>query len=308
MTDPRPAGRGTAALVIASVLWGTTGTSASFLPESVPPVAIGASTMALGGILLFAFSARRAIRALKDAAARRWLVLGSLGVFVYPLAFYSSMDLAGVAIGNVVSLGSGPVFAAILEWLFERHRLTARWVIATAIAVIGVAFIAAGGHASSTGAGDTPGSDVFPGVVLGLLAGLSYALYTYASTRAIGLGHSGRGVMGGMFGAGAVLLAPVLLLTGAPLLASGETIGIALYLAIGPMFAAYLLFGYGLTSIRSSVATTVTLIEPFVATLLAVVIVGERLSPLGWGGLALVIGGVTVLVSARQSGKETERS
>lgn len=308
MTDSRRANLGTAALVIASVLWGTTGTSASFLPESVPPIAIGASTMALGGILLFAFSARRAIGAMKDAAARRWLLLGAIGVFVYPLAFYSSMDLAGVAIGNVVSLGSGPVFAAILEWLFERHRLAARWGIATTIAIVGVALIAAGGHASSVSGSDTPGSDVLPGVLLGLLAGLSYALYTYASTRAIGLGHSGRGVMGGMFGAGAVLLAPVLLLTGGPLLGSAETIGIALYLAIGPMFVAYLLFGYGLRSIRSSVATTVTLIEPFVATVLAVVIVGERLTVIGWAGLALVIGGVTVLVSARQSGKETERS
>jgi len=303
MTTLRRARAGTASVVLASVLWGTTGTAASFLPATVSPLAIGASTMALGGILLFAFSARRAIQALRDAAARRWLLIGSVGVFVYPLAFYSSMDLAGVAIGNVVSLGSGPVFAAIFEWLWERHRLTARWTIATLIAVAGVALVAVGGHA-----GDTPGNAVVPGVLLGLVAGMAYALFTYASTRAIGIGHTGRGVMGGMFGIGAMLLAPVLLVTGAPLLASASSIGIAAYLAIGPMFVAYVLFGYGLRSIRSSVATTITLIEPFVATLLAVAIVGERLSVLGWIGLALVIGGVTVLVTARQTGKQTEQS
>lgn len=297
------ANRATVALVLASVLWGTTGTAASFLPESVPAVAVGASTMGVGGILLFTFSARRAIAALADARARRWIMLGSLGVVVYPLAFYSSMDLAGVAIGNVVSLGSGPVFAAVFEWLWQRYPLTARWAIATLIAVVGVALIGSGGHGN-----DTPGSDVLSGVLLGLLAGLAYALFTYASSRAIGRGYSGRGVMGGMFGVGAVLLLPVLLLTGASLLSSGDTVGIAAYLAIGPMFIAYLLFGFGLRSIRSSVATTVTLIEPFVATLLAVLIVGERLTPLGWLGLALVIAGVTVLVSARQSGKETEPS
>ena len=99
-----------------------------------------------------------------------------------------------------------------------------------------------------------------------MLAGLSYALYTYASSRAIRTGHSGRGVMGGMFGLGAIVLLPVLLATGAPLLQSPQTIGIAAYLAIGPMFVAYLLFGFGLRGIRSSVATTVTLIEPVVAT------------------------------------------
>lgn len=289
--------------MLASVLWGTTGTAASLLPESVPAVAVGASTMGVGGILLFAFSAGRAVTALKDARSRRWILLGSLGVFVYPLAFYSSMDLAGVAIGNVVSLGSGPVFAALFEWLWQRHPLTRRWAIATAVAIAGVALIGSGGHGD-----DTPGGDVVSGVMLGLLAGLAYALFTYASSRAIGLGHASRGVMGGMFGVGAILLAPVLLVTGASLLTSAEAIGIAAYLAIGPMFVAYLLFGFGLRSIRSSVATTVTLIEPFVATVLAVLIVGERLAPLGWLGLALIIAGVTVLVSARQSGKGTEPS
>jgi len=285
------------------VLWGTTGTAASFLPDTVPAVAIGASTMAVGGILLFLFSARRAIDALRDAAARRWLLIGSLGVLVYPLAFYSSMDLAGVAIGNVVSLGSGPVFAALFEWLWERHRLTARWAIATLVAVVGVVLIGFAGHA-----GDTPGNNVGFGIVLGLVAGLAYALFTYCSSRAIGVGHSGRGVMGGMFGVGALLLAPVLLLTGAPILESVQSVGIAVYLAIGPMFVAYLLFGFGLRSIRSSVATTVALIEPLVATILAVVIVGERLTVAGWAGLALILAGVSVLISARQSSKEAERS
>lgn len=303
MTARSGAPLATAALIMACVLWGTTGTAASFMSAGVSPLAIGASTMTVGGILLFLFSARRAVAAVRDSSSRRWLLIGAAGVFVYPLAFYSSMDLAGVAIGNVVSLGSGPVFAAVFEWLWERHRLTARWTVATAIAVLGVALLSLGGHAR-----DTPGNDTLIGVVLGLLAGMAYALYTYASTRALRTGHTGRAVMGGMFGIGAVLLLPVLLVTGSTLLGSAQNVGIAAYLAVGPMFVAYLLFGFGLRSLRSSVVTTITLIEPLVATLLAVAIVGERLSPVGWAGLALILCGVSVLVSARQSSKETERS
>ena len=83
-------------------------------------------------------------------------------------------------------------------------------------------------------------------VALGLLAGAAYALYTYASSRAIRSAQPSRGVMGAMFGNGAVLLLPVLLVTGAPLLQSWSTVAIAGYLAIGPMFVAYLLFGAGL--------------------------------------------------------------
>ncbi|MCU1578291.1 MAG: hypothetical protein JWP19_495 [Rhodoglobus sp.] len=283
------------ALVVASLFWGTTGTAASFFPPDVSPLATGASTMAIGGLLLFAVSARPAINAIRDAASRRWLILGALGVVVYPLAFYSSMNLAGVAIGNVVSLGSGPVFAAIFEWLFERRRLSARWALCTAVAVGGVVLLALGkapAGQSSSGVGF--------GIGLGLVAGLAYALYTYCSSRGIRAGMASRGVMGAMFGLGAIALVPVLLVLGAPLLQSGQTVGIAAYLALGPMFVAYLLFGIGMRTMNSSTATTITLLEPFVATLLAVVVVGERLAPVGWTGLALILAAVTVLAATAQ--------
>ena len=78
---------GIPALVLASVLWGTTGTAASLLPDSVSPLAIGASTFAVGGLLLFVFSARASIAALRDTRSRPWLLIGAVGVVVYPLAF-----------------------------------------------------------------------------------------------------------------------------------------------------------------------------------------------------------------------------
>jgi DME family drug/metabolite transporter len=142
-------GAATGALVVASVLWGTTGTAASLLPGDVSPLATGASTMAVGGVLLFALAARPALSALADPAARRWLLIGAAGVVVYPLAFYSAMDQAGVAIGNVVALGSGPVFAALLEWLWERRGLSRRWLASTGIAVVGIALLSTGRHAAA---------------------------------------------------------------------------------------------------------------------------------------------------------------
>ena len=290
------------ALILASLLWGTTGTAASFMPDSVSPLAIGACTMAVGGILLFLVSARSSLAVIRDAASRRWLLIGALGVVVYPLAFYSSMDLAGVAIGNVVSLGTGPVFAALLEWVIERRPLSRLWVVCTAGAILGVALLTFGGHHESSVSGDS----VALGVGLGLVAGFAYALYTYASSRAIRLDNAPRGVMGGMFGLGALALVPVLLVTGGPLLQSQLTLGISAYLALGPMFLAYVLFGIGMRTLRSTTATTITLLEPFVATLLAVLVVGERLDPLGWAGLALILACVTVVATARQPRSSSE--
>ena len=288
------------ALVLASVLWGTTGTAASFFGEEVSPVAIGASTMAVGGFLLFAVSATAALAAVRDRRTRPWLFLGALGVIAYPPAFYSAMDLAGVAIGNVLALGSGPVFAAMFEWLWERHRLPRRGLISMVIAIAGVALLGLFGHRDAADGGQ---HNVPVGVLLGLVAGLSYALYTYSSTRVIGHGHSGRAAMGGTFGLGAIGLVPVLLLTGAPLVSSASNISIAAYLALGPMFLAYLFFGAGLGSIRSSTVTTITLLEPVVAAVLAVAIVGERLTPVGWGAIVVILLGVSVLATARPSEK-----
>ena len=304
-----PASTGVVALVFSSILWGTTGTAASFLPDNVSPIAIGASTMACGGILLFIVSARQSLRVVASSGSRRWVLIGAAGVVVYPLAFYASMDLAGVAIGNVVSLGSGPVFAALFEWLWERRPLSRRWVVATAVALTGITLLTLGGHgavpaSSESGAGATASGNLGLGVALGLLAGLSYALFTYASTRAIGAGHPGRAVTGAVFGLGAAVLLPVLIVTGGALVQSASTVSIAAYLALGPMFLAYVLFGFGLTHLRSSVVTTITLLEPVVATILAIVVVGERLELLGWVGLVLILVGVTVLVTARHTAKE----
>lgn len=290
-------GRATLAIVVASLLWGTTGTAASFLPDAVSPLATGAATMGVGGLLLFATAARESVRVLRGAA-RGWVLAGAIGVFVYPLAFYSGMDLAGVAIGNVVALGTGPVVTALLERVVERHPLSVRWGIATVLAIAGMALLAFARHPD-----DTADAGVLPGVLLGLLAGVAYGLYTYASARAIGAGGTSRGAVGAMFGVGALLLLPVLVLTGAPLLADASSLGIVGYLAIGPMFVAYLLVGVGLRTLRSSTVTTIALLEPVVATVLAVIVVGERLELGAWLGVAAILAGIVVLVTARPPGR-----
>lgn len=100
--------------------------------------------------------------------------------------------------------------------------------------------------------------------------------------------------MGTIFGLGGVLLLPVLMITGAPLLDSGRSVAVATYMALVPMFAGYLLFGLGLQRVTPSTATTLTMAEPALAALLAVLVVGERLSPAGWFGLGLI--GLCLLV------------
>jgi drug/metabolite transporter, DME family len=120
------AGRGTACVLAASVLWGTTGTAATFAP-AVGPLAVGAVAMGLGG-LLQALTAAAPMTRQRAALRVQWrlVLLGGTAVAVFPLVFYTSMRVAGVAVGTVVSIGSAPLASALAERVIDRHRLTAR--------------------------------------------------------------------------------------------------------------------------------------------------------------------------------------
>ena len=92
-----------------------------------------------------------------------------------------------------------------------------------------------------------------------------------------------------MFGLSAILLLPSLLFTGDNLFLDIKHISVALYMAIAPMFLGYLLFGQALKVIEASRATLITLLEPIVATILAIIIIGEAFSPIGWLGMGLMV-------------------
>ncbi|MHA6804053.1 EamA family transporter [Salinifilum ghardaiensis] len=283
---------GLGAITVTSILWGTTGTAATFAPAA-GPLAIGAAALGIGGIL----QALIAVPALRSARSALRLNLplvavGAVAVAVYPLAFYSSMHLAGVAVGSVVSLASAPLASGVLERLVDHRRLSRWWVLAAGLGILGSALLCLStmhGTASSTPA-------TLAGIALGLVAGTTYAAYSWVAHRLMTRGLGRAAAMGAVFGAGGTLLLPVLAATGAPLIAAPEAFLVAAYMALVPMFLGYLLFGYGLTRVPASTATTVTLSEPAMAALLAVVVVGERLAPAGWLGLA-VIGLVLVLLA-----------
>lgn len=280
-----------ALVLLASVLWGTTGTFASFLPHTVSPLAVGSATMGIGGVLLFGVFARESWALFRMPYAPRWVALGAVSVFAYPLCFYAGMALGGVALGTVVSLGSAPMFSALLERVLDGTRLTRGWMLGTGLAVVGIVLLATG---VSSGPSERQATSIPLAVVLALVAGLAYAAYSYALRRLMTRGAAPTAALGAMFGVGGVLLLPVLLVTGAPLVATGDSIAITGYLVMLPMYCAYMLFGYGLAKIPASFATTLSLAEPVVASVLALVVVHERLTAAGWLGLLLIVGGIAV--------------
>lgn len=278
-------------VLTAAVLWGTTGTAATFAP-GVSALAIGAAAMGIGGLLqaLVGMGKIWASRARLRTVA--WEVFaGSVAVAVYPLAFYSSMQLAGVAIGTVVSIGSAPIAAAVIERVLDHRPLMVRWGLSAAAAVGGAVMLCA----TKMPPAGANGWTTLLGITLGLVAGITYALYSWSAQRMMSRGVERPAAMGAIFGVGGLLLLPVLVASGAPFLASWTNAGVGLYMAIVPMFLGYLAFGRGLASVRASTAIVLTLVEPVVAALLAAIVVGEHIALSGWLGISMVLASVVVV-------------
>ena len=292
----------TLAVVVAASLWGTTGTVAHFIGGGISPLVIGGATMGVGGAILLILGGFRAASLMTLPQTARWVWAGGVGVVVYPLAFYQGMHLAGVAVGNIIALGSGPIVVALIEWVVYRRRPSWGWTAATALAVAGIVLLATADLAATSAEPE----GLLPGIGLALLAGVSYALFSFAMGHIMATGHSPRSTLGAVFGAGGIPLLLLLGVWGIPAEASAGALGLLGYLILGPMVLSYLFFARGLRVLTSSSVLTIALVEPAVATVLAITVVGERFDLAGAVGLALIL--VAVIFAARGATTRKEPS
>jgi DME family drug/metabolite transporter len=273
-TPYRDVRRSVVEVLASAVLFGTTGTSASFAPTSTGSVAIGSARLVIGGFGLIAVVPLLGGR--RGRVARLWRT--PLGFFaglmtaVYQLGFFAGVSLAGVALATLVTIGSGPVLVGVISW-------------ATL--------------------GEKPGV-VLGGLVFSLAAAIGYAAYTVATKQLMHKGAASSEAMAAAFGLGAVVLLPVLLVAGVGWLTTPAGLGVALWLGFATTTLAYVLFGRGLRLLPAGPVATLVLAEPLVATMLGVGVLGERLGPGGWiGALLVALGlGLQGLASVRSQSDE----
>ena len=304
-------GGGVVALLLACTFWGTTGMAASFIP-GINPIVIGASTMGIGGLILGATALPGVWMVWKNIGAVPLVILGALGLAVYSTVFYIGMSWAGVALGNVIALGSAPLFAGLIEWGVDKQRPSARWLIATAITVAGGAMLVSGRNFGEDGGGVVRDSSMVTlGIVLALVAGFAYALYTYMANKLMkphadrpqGMGH--RPVISTiqLVSAAPLLVILIALVVADPGQFQNQPLAIPVmaYLVLFPTAVGHLLLAVGLGAMPASRAAVYTLFEPVVAVVMAVVVVGEVIAPIGWLGLVVVLSGLLVLTTETRS-------
>ncbi len=276
-------------VVLAAVLWGTTGTAQALGPKGIDPLVVGWARMAVGGAGLLVLARLR--HAQSHPLPRGWLVTAIVSVATYQLTFFGGVRLAGVALGTAVGIGSAPIWGGLVDWRFVGWRPSPRWLTAAVVAISGAVLVAG-----------QPGDAERPelGLLLAVGAGASYAVYAYALQQLARAGDADR-VAATVFVGAAVLLAPTLLLGGAGQLLTGRGSLMALHLGIVATTLSYALFTRGVRHTAIATATLLSLAEPLTAVILGVTVVGEDLTGASAAGVALLLVGVTIAATAQPS-------
>lgn len=278
----------------AAALWGTTGTAQSLAPAHTSPYWVGALRLAIASAFFAAWVAAsgRTSSARDRAVAwprRAWgptLVAGGC-VAAYNLTFFAGVKATGVALGTALAIGSGPVWAGLLQAVVLKRRPAPAWWLGTALAVAGGCLMLPSGDA-------TRRVDVV-GATLCLAAGLAYASYTLVSQSVVSR-VSPSGLTLRTFAVAAAIALPVAgSVSGAFSMAPSGWLVVG-YLGVFATGISYLLFSHALRHISGATAVTLAMGEPVTAFVLAIAVVGERPAPQAFGGLGLVIAGLVVVV------------
>ena len=282
MGGARSRHRGVVAVVVAAVLTGTIGTVAQLGPDELSPMALASWSSLLGAIGLLVVSVLRQQAPWRYRLPVRWLVLGALGAAVSHLAFFAAAERTGVAVATLVTIGTAPLVAGLMDWIAARQRPTRHWLSGVAVALAGVVLLS-GGAAQAVGSG----------VALAVLAGCGIPCQGFAAQQLM-LDRPPLVAMATLVGGGAMVLLPVALREAGSAWGSVASVATVLYLGLVTVTLTHALLGFGLKRLRLGAVVVVGLLEPAVAATLALTVLAEPATAALLIGICLVIAGVAV--------------
>ncbi|MFJ5533195.1 DMT family transporter [Streptomyces sp. NPDC093261] len=302
-TSGLPVGRGLLYLIVAGVAWGTAGAAASLVyrASDMGPVALSFWRCAAGLVLLLAargLRPRARTAVVPEPLGRRALRAGAtgLGLAVFQTAYFASVSATGLAVATVVTLGAGPVLIALGARLTMGERLGRGGVTAVVGALAGLGVLVLGGGNAT----------VRPwGVLLAVVSAAGYSVMTLLTRwwGRDGAVDASRTTVSA-FAVTALVLLPFALTEGLlPHTAEPVRLGwMVAYIAAVPTALAYALYFAGAAVVRSATVSVVMLLEPVSAAVLAVALLGERLTAATAVGTALMLGSVAGLALAEARG------
>jgi drug/metabolite transporter (DMT)-like permease len=290
---PAPTTLAVLALVGANVIWGASAVASKAVLAHVPPVTLACLRVTIALAVLLALVACTGERPAHGGAPA---LLGLTGVALFCLLQNVGLRYASAANTALIN-GTIPVLTALLAAALLGERLGVRRIAGLLISSSGVVAVVLFGTGATLGASAL-------GNLLPVAGAVSFATYAVLGRRTFASGNTLAIV------AGSTRYGLLFLLPGAGLELATVGIGpltmndvlLLLYLGVGCSALAFVLCGYGLARLDAGQGAIFGNLKPLVGVVLAVVLLGESLTPGHLGGGALVLLGV--LLASGDAGPE----
>ncbi|MCL7938699.1 DMT family transporter [Halomonas sp. ATCH28] len=282
------AGVSTAFVMLAALFWGLSGGIGGVLmADGWDPLVVSFYRGAIGLVFVLAWLALcPGGSGLADRSLWSWSLMAGLGVAGNFTFYFVSISEGSVAVAATL-MYCAPVFVFLVSFALKLERPTPLKWAAIAMVMLGIVLL--------TRIYDVQPGGVTPiGVIAGLLAGLSYALFIFGFKYAAPHGSPQATL---------VIAFAVLSLILFPLGDTGQTLSALgtpswpLFVTLGVLGAgvSFILYVVGLNYTAPAVAAIVAMIEPVTASLFGVVVLDERLVGLELVGMGLILLTVTAL-------------
>ncbi|MCI0475076.1 MAG: DMT family transporter [Anaerolineales bacterium] len=278
-------------VVVAAALWSMIGLLVRVLHDQYGLPALAIAFLRAGVSAIISLGVLALIRRDELRVTRRGLALfvvyGAIGIGAFYWLYAQAIIQTTVTMA-VVLLYTAPAFVTLIAWRAWGETLGARKVVALALAFGGCALVARAYDPAQLQLNVV-------GILFGVGAGFTYALFTIFS-KVIVKQYAPWTALTYQLIFGALFLAPLQTWDAfAPLIEFPRAWIYLLALVLGPTLGAIWFFTAGLRSVPASNASILATLEPVLASVLAFILLGERLELLQMIGGGMVIGGVIAL-------------
>ncbi len=293
---------GAALVILAAGLWSTVGVAVKLVPQAalIPPEILGmARTLVAGPLIILVCLVTRTggFALLASIGVRRLAVFAVMGL-VFQICLFRAFAALGVTLTVALTVCLPPIIATVrAQW--RGARIGYGPMAALGLAMVGLVLCSVGQLAQGSGQGG------LAGLGLAVLASVAFVWMTDAArdlarqVSPVVVAGVGLSLTGLLF----CLIVPWVVAEPTAFMATAfidwKTPGLIIYLAVVPTALAYICYCAGIARCRSTaVGLTASMIEPAIAALLALLLLGERLSAVETAGCLLMAVSLVVLVAA----------
>lgn len=267
---------------LAASMWGSLGIFAKLLYGfNLSSFTIVFYRVFLALLLLLPYNLLRGGFTIGRKKLKFYALYGFFSIFLFYTLYFYTVKISSVSLA-VLLLYTAPIYSTLMGYHLFKEPITEKKALALGMVITGVLLVV-----------DLSGSRVTPlAVVLGLLTGVTYALYGILAKFAVRTERPEEALFYTL-AFGMLFLLPFTDFKVPP-----ESVPYLFALAFFPTFLGYIFYNHALREVEVSRASIVATVEPVVALILAFLIFRETLTPRQLLGAALIIGGSVIIHAA----------